>query len=394
MTTQGDPKATSSRRDHFFAVLEGERPANMPFFPDITDWYISQRTPPGQPRKFGPGEFIPDDADVHKVPGTMPEKYRDFTLFDFYREFGWGFHVHIGGWFKKVYTGDVKAESRTEDGKRHHRLTTPKGELTRVDMMAGDGSWSRKEFFVKKLEDLETMRYVVEHTHFEPRFERISAIREQLGDWGQGDVVVSRSPFGKLVHEYMGFEEVVYALADDPDAVEEFMVVQEKKDLELIELAAQAPERLVIMSDHTDEVLISPPQWTQYCVPYYRKITDILHGANKFISTHLDGNFKGYFPYLDQPGFDLLDGCTPAPMFNYEVEELAEAMPENVYAFCGVPSTLFCQQLPTERIIEFADRILSACKGRAILNVGDILPPDGDIEQVIALGEHVRRSWA
>ena len=380
-------------RAHFFSVLAGEKSENMPFFPDITDWYIGQRTLPGQPRRFGPGEFIPDDAEIHQVPGSMPARYRDFTLFDFYREFDWGFHVHIGGWFDTIYSGEVRTESRVDGQKRYYRLITPGGELTRMDMLVSDGTWSRKEFFIKSVQDLEIMRYVVEHTHFEPRFERIAAIREQLGEWGQGDIVLSRSPFGKLVHEYMGFEQVIYALADAPGPLIEFMEVQEQKDLELVELAARAPERLVIMSDHTDEILIAPPHWREYCVPYYQKVTRLLHRAGKFVSTHLDGNFKGYFRFLDQPGFDLLDGCTPAPMFNYEVEELAEVLPEAMYAFCGVPATLFCQGLPTEQILCFADRILTSLQGRAIINVGDILPPNGDIEQVIALGKHVKSTW-
>jgi uroporphyrinogen-III decarboxylase len=379
-----------THREHFFSVLEGKRPASMPFFPDITDWYVAQRTPPGQPRPYGPAQFIPDDAEFHQWPGTLPEKYQRFTLFEFYRHFDWGFHVHIGDWYKKSFSGGIQNETKVEGNQRYQRLLTPKGTLTQMDLLASDGTWSRKEFYVKELRDLEALRCVVENTHFSPRYERVEELRRQMGDWGQGDLVLSRSPFGKLVHEYMGFEKVIYALADEPDPLLEFMRIQEQKDLELVELATKAPERLVIMSDHTDEILISPPQWVQYCVPYYQKITAILHRAGKFVSTHLDGNFKGYFKHLAKPGFDLLDGCTPAPMFNYHVEELAAALPPNMYAFVGVPATLFCQQLPTEEILQFAERILAAFKGRAIINVGDILPPNGDIEQVVALGEHVR----
>ncbi|MBT4500823.1 MAG: hypothetical protein HOC74_24045 [Gemmatimonadetes bacterium] len=384
----------TSQRARFFSILTGEKPANMPFFPDITDWYLDRRTPPGEPRQFSPGEFIPDAADIHKNPGSMPEKYRDFPLFDFYRQFDWGFHVHLYHWYRTIFSGGVETESWVDGQKRYYRVITPLGEMTRMDMLASDGTWSRKEFFIKEMRDLKTMRYMVEHTHFEPEFEKIDAIRQELGDWGQGDIVLSRSPFGKLVHEYMGFEQVIYTLNDDPEPLFEFMEIQERKDLELVALAARAPERLVIMSDHTDEILISPSQWRDYCVPFYRKITDILHGADKFVSTHLDGNFKGYFDILDQPGFDLLDGCTPAPMFNFEVEELADALPDGMYAFCGIPATLFCQNLLTEEILQFADRILTALKGRAVLNVGDILPPNGDIEQVIALGEYAKSSWS
>ena len=188
----------------------------------------------------------------------------------------------------------------------------------------------------------------------------------------------------------MGFERVAYALADCPERVEAFLKVQEERDLEVVRLAAGGPQRLAIITDHADENLIAPPWYRDYCIPFYRQANDILHAAGQFVSTHLDGNFRGLFPLLAATGFDLLDGCTPAPMFNYEVEELAAALPAGVCAFCGVPSTLFCQRRPTPEILGFGGRIRRAFAGRGFLNVGDILPPDGDIEQVIALGEFAR----
>jgi len=74
-------------------------------------------------------------------------------------------------------------------------------------------------------------------------------------------------------------------------------------------------------------------------------------------------------------------------MMNYEVEELAGALPGHMACYCGVPATLFCQHLPDEEILSFGRRILDAFAGRVILNIGDILPANGDIEQVVRLGE-------
>jgi len=382
-----------NHRTHFFSVMEGGKPRNMPFFPDITDWYVANRTPHGQDRPYGPGDFIPDDVPFHKQRGTIPEKYKDWTLFDFYRNFDWGFHVHISDWFRIRFSGGVERRTWIDGRKQYIQLVTPKGSLTRVDLHSSEGLWARSEFFVKSVKDLDIMQYVVEHTHYVPAFENVLELRRQMGDWGQGDLAIFRSPFGKLVQEYMGFENVIYAMTDDLDAMVRFMAVLEVKDLELIEIATRAPERVVIISDHADENLIAPPYWRDYCCPFYRKACDILHKSGKFVSTHLDGNFKGFFPFLAQSGFDLLDGCTPAPMFNYEVEELAAAMPAGMKAFCGVPSTMFCRKMPTVQLLDMADRIMESLQGRGIINVGDILPPDGDIEQVVALGEHVRRHW-
>lgn len=381
-----------THREHFFAVLEGRRPRGMPFFPDITDWYVGRRTPRGAPRPFDPGAFVPDDDPIHDRRGTLPSPYDGFTLLDLYRHFDWGLPVHIYDWCDTVYAEGVARIVEVEGRDRRVRLVTPRGELVRRERLTADGIWVARELFVRDPRDLEILRLAVEATRYVPRHERIASVLRGVADRGVADLVIFRSPFGKLVHEYMGFERVVYALADDPGPILAFLRLQEAKDLERVRLAARAPARLVIISDHADEHLIAPPLYERFCIPFYRKATAMLHEAGKRVSTHLDGNIKGYLPLLGRTGFDLLDGLTPAPMFNYEVEELAEALPEGMAAYCGVPATFFCQGRPTEEILRFADRILGALAGRGILNVGDILPPDGDLEQVIALGRHVREA--
>ncbi len=376
-----------THRERFFAVVEGraERLDRPPFFPDVSDWYAAARTPPDRPGRAGSGRFIADDDPMHAQAGSMPKPFADMTYLDFYRRFDWGLPVHLYDWYDLEYDG-VERSVRREGNRRITRLRCPKGELEKVDTLAADGSWGPTVHLAKDLADLEVLRCVQQRVRFVPRYDRVLAVLEAIGTMGVADLPVMRSPFGKLVHEYLGFEKVIYALHDDCQAVLDFLDFQETVDLELVRLAAAAPARIVILSDHADENLISPPQYREFCIPYYRKITRILHAAGKIVSTHLDGNFKGYFPLLGQTGFDLLDGCTPAPMMNYEVEQLAAALPAGMSCYCGVPATLLCRKLPDEQIMAFGRRILDAFGGRTILNVGDILPPDGDVRQVVRLG--------
>ena len=243
---------------------------------------------------------------------------------------------------------------------------------------------------VKTLAQLDIVRYIVEHSEWVPRFERVERFLGETEGFGVGDIVLYRSPFGKLIHEYMGFEAVTYALYDHEQEVLDFLDFQEFYDLRFVALAARSPASIVIISDHADENLISPPWYRRFCIPYYRQACDLIHGAGKYASTHLDGNFKGYLSFIAETGFDLLDGCTPAPMFNYEVEELAGALNKGMSCYCGVPASLFTIDLPPEQIAAFGERIVQAFKGRVIVNVGDILPPLGDINRVIALGARVQ----
>jgi len=378
-----------TQRERFMAVMRGERIEPIPFFPDITDWYSARRGEPGKPRRGGSGAFTSDADPAHKVAGDMPDAYRDFTLLDFYRRFDWGLPIHHYGWFRRLYADGVSREVREQGGERVIRLHTPRGGLVRRELLAADGSWCPVEHFCKGPADLEIVRLVVEATRYEPCYDTVLAAMAEMGDRGVGDLPLDRSPFGKLVHEYMGFEQTAYALFDDAARIEAFLAVQEQSDLQLVKLAASGPAPVVILSDHADENLIAPPHYARYCIPYYQKISKIIHAGGKYVSTHLDGNFRGFFPLLGKTGFDLLDGCTPAPMFNYEVEELAAALPPGMKTYCGVPATLFCQHLPEGEILAFGDRIAAALGGRGILNIGDILPPDGEIEQVIALGRHM-----
>jgi hypothetical protein len=381
-----------THRERFFRLFEDKPPGYVPFFPDITDWYMGQRIEPGEPYPYSPGQFIPENSALHQRNHSLPEELAELTLLGIYKKYDWGFPVHIYDWFDIHYRAPVSYEEKVEGRRKIRRFSTPRGDLVRVEFLSGDGSWAPREYYVKELKDLDLMRTVVEHTEYIPRYDRVKAVLDELGGQGVGDLPLMRSPFGKLVHEYMGLERLVYALFDHPQEIEDFLAFQEQKDLEQVALAARSPVcRIVILSDHADENLIAPPWYRDYCLPYYHTACAILHQSGKLVSTHLDGNFKGLFPYLGDTGFDLLDGCTPLPMNNYEVEELAEALPERMRTYLGVPSTLFCQGLDTEEILAFGERIVKALAGRVILNVGDILPPNGDIHQVIALGEQVRR---
>jgi hypothetical protein len=378
-------------REHFFRVLQGEPVDRAPFFPDITTWYQATRLGVGAEQPYFPGQFIPDDSPLHARPSLLAGRLARLTYRDFYREFGWGLPAHVYDWFEERYTGGVEKLVVTEGEHRTVTWRTPRGDLRRTYKLDAEGSWSEYGHMVRDLAQLDIVRAIVENTRFVPHYDRIEGFLRETEGFGVCDVVLFRSPFGKLIHEYLGFEAVAYALFDHEPQVLDFLAFQEHHDLAFAGLAVRAPGSIVILSDHADENLIAPPWYRRFCIPYYRKVCDLVHRAGKYVSTHLDGNFRGFLPFIRETGFDLLDGCTPAPMFNYEVEELAAALAgSRMRCYCGVPAGLLTIGLPTERITDFGERIARAFRGQVIVNVGDILPPTGDIEQVIALGERVR----
>ncbi len=375
-----------THRERFFSVLESRPADRVPFFPDITDWYIARRTPAGERQPFATGQMIFDEDPFHGRQVGMPERFRDFTLLDFYREFGWGCPIHAYEAIAAEHEG-IAIHTEHQGTRRHRIIETPEGALNTVWGRAPRGSESIVQYPVRRSEDVRAVEFLAAHTSYRGDARSVQRILDALGQQGVLDVVVGRTPFGLLVQELMGYKAVAYTLADEPQVIHRLMDALSPGFRDRVRIAAQLPGRLAIISDHADEHLISPRQFEQFCLPYYREAQKILHAAGKLVSTHLDGNIRGLLALLPAAGFDLLDGCTPAPMGNYEPEDLAPLLGTRLKAYCGVPSALFCTGVPTEVLLAYGRRIVAALAPNVVLNVGDVLPPDGDIEQVIALGK-------
>jgi hypothetical protein len=281
----------------------------------------------------------------------------------------------------------VKLNSVTKGDYRYLTYETPKGSLNRTYRMDHDGSWANCGYWINDLKEFEILKYIVTHTEFEPDSKEVEIFFNEVEDIGVCDLPVGRSPFGKMVHEYLGFQNTVYTLYDEEDLFLEFLQVQQETDLKLIDTALELPAKIVIISDHADENLIAPTYYKDYCIPYYHIACDKLHKAGRYVSTHLDGNIKNYMKILKDTGFDYLDGCTPAPMFNYQPEDLAKAILPGMTCYCGVPASMFVGSYTKEEVCEMGRRIARAFDNRVFVNVGDILPPNGNIDLVIAVGE-------
>ena len=381
-----------THRETFFQIVGGKRPKQPLFVPDITDWFLGQHRNPGEPLKYPPGVFIPDDDPIKFEKGAgIDDKFFGMSLLDIYEKYDWGIHCHIRDWADEYYVDGVTCLESVEGDTKTITYATPGGVLDRQFKMAADGSWCPVDFLLDDISQINLLFEIISATRFTLRDDNIRRVMGAISDRGQSDIVINRSPFAKLLHEYLGFESTVYCINDDFEIYKEFEKIQTEKDMELIELACGSSCDIVIISDHTDATLFPPNWYENYCMPFYRAAGELLRKSKKLISTHVDGNLKSLLPLMRYSGFDILDGCTPAPMFDYEPEQLAESLAEGMSAFVGVPASLFCDGTPVDVICRYADRLIEAFEGRAIFNVGDILPVNGNIGHVIKLGEHIKK---
>ena len=380
-----------THRELFFDIVNGKRPARIPFVPDITDWYGGQHRNPGEPLNYGPGVFVPQDDPIKFERGIgIPEEFYGMSLMDIHEKYDWGIHVHSRDWYEETYSDAIEYTETIEGDTKTISFKTPKGTLDRVFRLAADGSWGSLDYLMDSAEDMDILFEIIKGTRFRLRDDHILRDLAAIGQRGQSDIVVNRSPFGKLLHEYLGFENTAYLLFDNPDAYRRYEEIQTAKDMELIDLACQSSCSIVLICDHADATLFAPEWYRNYCIPFYQAAGKRLRAAGKYISTHLDGNLRSLLPLMPASGFDILDGCTPEPMFDYTPEALAETLTDNMYAFVGVPSAIFCDGTPLDTILAYTDRLIRLSQGKFIINVGDILPVTGRMDYVIAMGKHIQ----
>ena len=173
-----------SNRQRFFNVLEGRPVDRLPFFPDISSWYVAMRRLPGEPERYGPGCLIPDgDVEFHRRPGAMPAPYREWTCLDFYRRLDWGLPVHIYDWYEPEYDG--VDDTTVREGDRLIRTwRCAAGELRAVRRQAADGSLCPVEFPIKTPGDLAIHREISRRSRYRALPDRVAVVLDAIGQQG------------------------------------------------------------------------------------------------------------------------------------------------------------------------------------------------------------------
>lgn len=357
-----------THRERILNRINGEPVDHAPYFPDLSYYY-----------------------KVRSSQGNLPDELSEAgDLLDLHRWMDAGILVHVyGDYYRKTYR-NVEYTVRESGDEQHRIYRTPAGELREVRRKTSPHeSPFIIEHYLKSVEDFEIMEYVLQDQVIEPDYPALQRIIDGIGEQGIVDLVIPRSPLPRLLIDWMGVANGIYTLYDKPGRCRAFFEVIEEANRPAVEAAANAPGEVCIFGDNIDNVTVSPELFREYSVPYYQRHCRTLQEAGKKVAAHMDGRLKGLLPLISETGLDIVDGATPAPMNDYEPQELAGALGEGQKAWCGVPATMFCDGTPLHDIIALNDRIVDALGDRVILNVGDQVPPDADIQKVAALSRHV-----
>ncbi len=321
-----------------------------------------------------------------QADGTMPEKYRGKSMLDIYDDLRasprYPSEVMEVSLFRTELDDQVQLSVSDQGEEIVTVYQTPIGSLHEVVRKGTMGAGGYHiEHPVKTPQDMEVMKYVLEHTHFSFDQEAFERAEATLGPRGVTQEFYFRAPYQRLVISYMGCQNTIYALNDYLHETEDFMRAIAAWDDRMYEVILNSPMKILNFGENIDANIDSPRLFEEYLIPYYRRRVAQVHQAGKFCHIHMDGSLKPLLPLINEAGFDGIEAATPLPQGDVTLEELKAALGDTIL-LDGIPAILFLPQYSERQLLDFATRVLDIFAPNLILGISDELPPPADIEKV------------
>ena len=357
---------TQSFREMNLLIFRGDDPGRVLWQPRLDFWYR-----------------------VNKKRGTLPDNLRDAELLDVY-DYCHASVRYFGNGLRCRYK-DVEVTSKWEDEKNlRHFWETPVGMLT--DVVHYD-EWNlssyNTEYKLKSPQDFRVLEFMVQNEEWYWNQEAYEQDLERIGERGTPQFYFRRSPIQGLFIENMGFENTIYMMHDHPEVISHYVEIETQADDALYEVLCQCPVQILNFGENIDAHMDPPTIWREHLIPYYRRRTEQLHAAGKFVHIHIDGAMKPLLPYLRDCPWDGIEAATPLPQGDVTIEEIKEAMGDLVL-LDGIPAVYFLDYYPTETLVECVKQLVELFHPRLVLGISDEISPDGDIERVRLVGELVK----
>lgn len=346
---------------------------------------VFQRKP--VPHVFFQPRFEPW-LDWHRQFESLPPQLAGLSLRDAYDLIGASMrtvHYYSGqpDPVQTSYTSEVVVDTVREGDLLKQRFETPHGPLFQTQKYTVDHTWRVVEFLAKKPEDLPALRWLLARRVIRFDEEKFKQGAAFVGERGVPQFWVPKSPYFALAQQLMCYEDFIYALADQPKAVEAVMDLIDAGYDQLYEQLTAAGRdgllQILNFGENVAQAYLSPRYYERYVLPWYEKRAGQLRDAGIFTHIHIDGYFRMLLPYLADMPFDGLEALTPEPQGDVTLEEMAEAMGDKIL-LDGIPAVLFLDHYPREALEACVEKIVELFHPRLVLGISDELPEAGGEE--------------
>jgi hypothetical protein len=324
--------------------------------------------------------------DWQRQFGHLPARLQGKSMGEIYDSFGVSMryvHYYTGmpNPIERKFSPKAKTREQFTVDRRIYIFETPFGDLYETHVLTVDGTWREVDFPVKAPEDLKALRWLLRHLTYSFSEDDFAAGSAYVGERGEPQFWVPKSPYQALAQQWMKFESFIYALADVRQEVEKTMAEIDASYDELYqELAASESVRIVNFGENLHAQLLSPRYYERYLVPFYEKRANQLREAGIYTHMHLDGYFRPLLKYLKDMPFDGLEALTPEPQGDVTLEEMKEYLGDKVL-LDGIPGILFLPTYSRDELMAATERVVELFHPRLVLGVSDEVPQGAEPEE-------------
>lgn len=328
---------------------------------------------------------------TNQAEGTLPRKYAGMSRNDIVRAIG-GYIWNRATGLKRVLDSSVVENVWKRDESLVHEYHTPLGDVTAV-YQASDGEHRSKflaEHFIKDLDSLNVMKYVVDATHYEPEYEPTLQALKETGDDG---IVVNSCfcvPFIQFAQIDAGYVNGYYMWMDHKEEVDSLLDAYMKAYLQGYAVLADGPADVIASDDNMDGAMISPRMFEEYVLPFYKAAGGIFSTKGKAFEGHWCGRTQNLLAYAPGSGLNVVEAILSKPMAEIELESALNLLQGEVVLQGGIPSVLVCDEGGSKSDFEaYIERVIRPLRGRRgfVLGMSDNVPPNADFSRVESVAE-------
>lgn len=325
----------------------------------------------------------------------LPAPYTGMSVEDVYRALGCSQRLY--SWYNRCFRPVEPPALRRVQEQLNETDTktiteTPVGKQVRIDRKTANSPRTiHVKWPVENEEELKVATWIAENTIWEWDQELFERSLSEVGDLGAPTIFLPRSTIQDLYINTMGVEHATYAIFDWSDTVEAYFRALEECHNRLIDLVNASPIDIINFGENIHAGTLSPALFEKYHLPTCQRRCDRLHAAGKFVSSHWDGDCRPLLRYARETGLDGIEAITPLPQGDVALEEVKDALGDDMFLLDGIPAVYFDETFPVETLMECTQQIIDLFAPKLVLGISDEISSTGDIERVRIVGDIVKR---
>lgn len=386
-------------RERIMAAIQGEVPDRLPWVPRLEFWHrarLRQGTLPAELRSLSLTE-IADRLGVgyYSVIPDYTDRRDETDMIDR----GLGIYRLPSLVYETTFEGvDRRLLRQGKETVVEYR--TPVGSIRTATVFtdemldAGASTPYTTEHAIREPRDFEVAGYIFSHLKVEPQLDGYLAQRARAGERGIVVAYLSGAacPIHHIMKELMPLEQFFYAMHDYPAAVERLAELMEPYYEQMKEVAADSPAEVILLGANYDDSITYPRFFEKHILPPLRDYARVLHGKEKYLMTHTDGENRRLLRLYLEAGFDIADSVCPYPMTRCRIEEIREAFADRITIWGGIPAVLLCSSSAGEDDFRrFIDDLIERYghQSHFILGVSDMVTADAEWDRLQYITEKV-----